>query len=288
MTSRSLHHTVLLIPWVITLVVFWVYPLGYAFVLSLMDYQTLTNTMSWAGLSNYHRVLNSEAFWQALQNTLVFTVGTVPITTALALLLASAVRSRTARFADLLRASFFLPSVTSLVVISLIFTNLYARDGYVNALLALANLPFPEHGWLLTQQTALPAIMAMDVWMSVGYYMVLFLAAMEAVPRDLYEYATLSGASAWQQFWKITLPMIRPTLVFVLVINTIKSFQIFVEVYVMTKGGPLGATTTLVYSVYQHAFEQSDTMGLASALAWIVFLIILGFSLLQLRLLRAR
>jgi multiple sugar transport system permease protein len=173
-------------------------------------------------------------------------------------------------------------------VLSLIFTNLYARDGYVNGLLALAGLPHPENGWLLTQGTALPAIMAMDVWISTGYYMVLFLAAMEAVPRDLYENAELSGASKWQQFRLITLPLIKPTLLFVLVINTIKSFQIFVEVYVMTKGGPLGATTTLVYSVYQQAFEQGDRMGFASALSWVIFAIIMVFSLLQMRLLRVR
>jgi len=279
---------VLLAPWLITVAVFWLYPLGYALVLSFTKYQTLTNAMSWVGLQNYEAVFRSKPFWQALTNTLVFTLGTVPVTTAFALLLATAVRTRTKRFADVLRASYFLPSVTSLVVIALIFTNLYSRDGYVNAICSMVGLPFPEQGWLLSSGTALFAIMAMDVWISTGYYMVLFLAAMEAVPKDLYESAELVGATSWQQFKQITLPLIRPTVLFVVVINTIKSFQVFIEVYVMTKGGPLGATTTLVYSVYHNAFEQSDMMGYASALAWVVFIILLGFSLIQMKVLRAK
>jgi ABC-type sugar transport system permease subunit len=118
--------------------------------------------------------------------------------------------------------------------------------------------------------------------------MVLFLAGMEAIPKDLYEAAELAGASRWQQFWKITLPMLRSTMLFVVVINSIKSFQIFVEVYVMTKGGPLGSTTTLVYEVYHQAFEQSDSMGYASAIAYLIFIILLAVSFVQMRLLRVR
>ena len=288
MNKRNTYLMVLLAPWLITVAVFWLYPLGYALVLSFTKYQTLTNAMSWVGLQNYEAVFRSKPFWQALTNTLVFTLGTVPVTTAFALLLATAVRTRTKRFADVLRASYFLPSVTSLVVIALIFTNLYSRDGYVNAICSMVGLPFPEQGWLLSSGTALFAIMAMDVWISTGYYMVLFLAAMEAVPKDLYESAELVGATSWQQFKQITLPLIRPTVLFFLFMNTLKSFQVFIEVYVMTKGGPLGATTTLVYSVYHNAFEQSDMMGYASALAWVVFIILLGFSLIQMKVLRAK
>jgi multiple sugar transport system permease protein len=275
-------------PWIITLVVFWLYPLVYALVLSFSEYRTLTNEMSFVGLDNYRAVFESETFWRALKNTFVFTVGTVPVTTAFAILLAVLVQRRGPKMSAVLRSSYFLPSVTSLVVIALIFTNLYARDGYVNALCAMMGLPHPENGWLLTEGTALPAIMAMDVWISTGYYMVLFMAGMESIPKDLYESAELNGATKWQQFWKITLPMLRPTLLFVIVINSIKSFQIFVEVYVMTKGGPLGATSTLVYEVYHQAFEQSDMMGYASALAYVIFVILLVMSFLQMRLLKER
>lgn len=275
-------------PWIITLVVFWLYPLVYALVLSFSEYRTLTNEMTFVGVDNYKAVFESDSFWRALKNTFVFTVGTVPVTTAFAILLAVMVQGRGRRLSAVLRSAYFLPSVTSLVVIALIFTNLYARDGYVNALCAMMDIAHPENGWLLTEGTALPAIMAMDVWISTGYYMVLFMAGMESIPKDLYESAELNGATKWQQFWKITLPMLRPTLLFVVVINSIKSFQIFVEVYVMTKGGPLGATSTLVYEVYHQAFEQSDMMGYASALAYVIFVILLVMSFLQMRLLKER
>jgi multiple sugar transport system permease protein len=126
----------------------------------------------------------------------------------------------------------------------------------------------------------------MDVWISTGYYMVLLLSALQTIPHDLYEAAELAGASAWQTFWRITLPMLRPSLVFVVVINTIKSFQVFTEVYVMTKGGPLDATTTMMYLVYINAFEKADAMGYACAVAYTTFAIILSFSMVQMYFLR--
>lgn len=286
MRTNRAYTLTLLAPWLITFVVFWLYPLAYALVLSFSEYRTLSNELTFIGLENYSALLSDPGFWRALWNTVIFTVGTVPVTTACALTLAVAMQRRGPRIGALLRASYFLPSVTSLVVIALIFTNLYARDGYVNAIAAMMGIPHPENGWLLTEATALPAIMAMDVWMSTGYYMVLFLAGMEAISKDMYEAAELAGASRWQQFWKITLPMVRPTLLFVVVINSIKSFQVFVEIYVMTKGGPLGATSTLVYEVYHRAFEQSNQMGYASALAYVIFVILIVVSFLQMRFLK--
>ncbi|MGA0044971.1 MAG: carbohydrate ABC transporter permease [Candidatus Kapaibacteriota bacterium] len=288
MRTNRAYTLTLLAPWLITFVVFWLYPLAYALVLSFSEYRTLSNELTFIGLENYSALLSDPGFWRALWNTVIFTVGTVPVTTACALTLAVAMQRRGPRIGALLRASYFLPSVTSLVVIALIFTNLYARDGYVNAIAAMMGIPHPENGWLLTEATALPAIMAMDVWMSTGYYMVLFLAGMEAISKDMYEAAELAGASRWQQFWKITLPMDRPTLLFVVVINSIKSFQVFVEIYVMTKGGPLGATSTLVYEVYHRAFEQSNQMGYASALAYVIFVILIVVSFLQMRFLKVR
>jgi len=286
MHSNRLYTLALLAPWIITLCVFWIYPLVYALILSFSNYQTLTNTMTLTGFDNYRAVFESTTFWQALRNTVVFTFGTVPVTTAFALALATALNRRSARFGSLLRSAYFLPSVTSLVVIALIFTNLYARDGYVNSLCAMLGLPFPANGWLQDPSTALGAIMAMDVWISTGYYMVLFLAGMQAIPKDLYETAELAGANAWQQFWRITLPMLRSTMLFVVVINTIKSFQIFVEVYVMTGGGPRGATTTLVYLVYHQAFIENNAMGYACAMAYVIFVVLLLISLVQMRVLK--
>jgi multiple sugar transport system permease protein len=126
----------------------------------------------------------------------------------------------------------------------------------------------------------------MDIWISIGYYTVLFLAAMRNVSNDYYEVAELEGTSKWKQFYTVTLPLIKPTLLFALVLNTIKSFQVFTEIYVMTRGGPLGKTTTLVYQVYSNAFESADTMGYACAIAYVLFFIIAIFSVVESRMLR--
>ncbi|MCO5250814.1 MAG: sugar ABC transporter permease [Candidatus Kapabacteria bacterium] len=278
----------LLMPWIIVLAVFWLYPLFYAIYISLTDYKTLTNTATFVGLSNYENLFGDSVFWVALKNTAIFTLGTVPITTAIALILASILNNKLIRFKEFFRASYFLPTVTSLVVISLIFTNLYARDGYINNILSMFGMPFPERGWLLDTSTALLSIMAMDVWISIGYYMILFLAGMQTISEDLYDSAKLNGASPVQQFFYITLPLIKPTLLFVLVINTIKSFQVFIEIFVMTKGGPLDSTTTLVYLVFVNAFEKTDMMGYASAIAFVLFFILLVFSYLQIKFLKVR
>jgi len=283
---KNTNTLILLLPWLITLIVFWLYPLGFAVFMSFTKYQTLTNSFQYIGFENYISIFKDEIFWKALFNTTFFTLGTVPVTTLSALILASILNSKLVKYKEILRASYFLPSVTSLVVISLIFTNLYAKDGYVNTLFILLGFPPSDFGFLQNPSTALLAIMFMDVWISIGYYVVLFLAGMQTIPQDLYDAARLSGASPIQQFFRVTIQMLRPTLLFVIVINTIKSFQIFVEIFVMTKGGPLNSTMTLVYQVYINAFEKTDTMGYASALALLVFLLLIVFSLIQMKLLK--
>lgn len=269
-------------PWLITLALFWAYPLARSFYLSFTRYNTLSNRTTWIGTSNYERMLGDEIFWTALSNTMIFVVGTIPFTTLFALAIA-VLLNRNIAWRDVYRAGYFIPSVTSIVVLSLIFTNLYAQDGYINSLLQLTGLPYPKGGWLQNPSTALGAIMAMDVWIAIGYYVVLFLAALQTIPKDLYEAAELDGASQWDQFKRVTLPGLRPMLLFVIVINTIRSFQVFTEVYVMTKGGPLHSTTTLVYQVFENAFERADMMGYASAVAYVTFLLILAVSLVQFR-----
>ena len=277
----------LLAPWALSFLLFWAYPLVYAFYLSFTKYKTLSNEAVWIGLRNYEKLLNDDVFWQALQNTSIFVIGTIPFTMALALLFA-ALLNRVESFRNFYRSALFLPSVTSLVVIALIFTNLYSFGGYVNLLLKGAGLPFPELGWLQDPELALPAIMVMDIWVSIGYYAVLFLAAMQNVAKDYYEVAELEGTSAWKQFWQITLPLIKPTLLFAVVLNTIKSFQVFTEIYVMTRGGPLNKTTTLVYGVYENAFEKADEMGYACAIAYVLFFIIALFSAAETRFIRGK
>jgi multiple sugar transport system permease protein len=253
-----------------------VFSLGAAFT----DYSPIRpGSTRWIGLDNFGRALTDPAFWGALGNTAFFVLGTIPFTTALALALALAVQPAF-RGRTLFRVGFFVPSVVSIVVLSLVFKGLYSPDGPLNVMLRA--LGFTPPAWLLDPATALPAIMAMDVWSASGYYMVIFLAGLEAIPRDLYDAARLEGASAWVCLTRITLPLLRPTLLFVLVVNTVRSLQIFAEVFVMTRGGPLHKTTTVVYYLYEEAFYRFN-LGYACAVAYLLFLITLVLAQIQLR-----
>lgn len=287
LTYRDKFNTLLLVsPWIVTFSIFWLYPLLFAFWLSFTDYSSLTGTTKFVGLVNYQRVLTDTQFWNAFKNTTIFTLGTVPITTALALFFAYLLDQKFVFLKKLYRTIFFIPSITSIVVISLIFSNLYSASGYINSLLKFFNLPYPKLGFLQNTSTALPAIMIMDIWMSFGYYTMIILAGIQSIPQDYYDAAELLGATHWQKLKIVVLPSILPTLIFVLVLNTIKSFQIFVEIYIMTKGGPLGATQTLVYLIYENAFVKMDMMGYASAMAFIVFILLISFSFIQIKFLR--
>ncbi len=274
----------LLSPWVIAFGLFGLFPFAFSLVASFTDYSPLAASARFVGFDNYARALQDAAFWHALGNTLFFVVGTIPFTTALALALALAVqpafRGRTG-----FRVGFFLPTVVSVVVLSLVFKGLYAPNGMLNGVLAALGLPTPS--WLLDPRTALPAIMAMDVWSASGYYMVIFLAGLEAIPRELYDAARLEGAGRWSCLVHITLPLLRPTLLFVVVVNTIRSLQIFAEVFVMTSGGPLRSTTTVVYYLYEQAFYRFQ-LGYASAIAYLLFAVTLLLAWLQRRALGQR
>ena len=275
----------LLSPWVLAFALFGLYPFVFSLAASFTDYSPIRpGQTKIVGVANYAAALTDPAFWSALGNTLVFVVGTIPFTTALALALALAVQPRF-RGRTLFRVGFFLPSVVSVVVLSLVFKGLYAPSGTLNAMLGRFGLPTPA--WLLEPHTALPAIMAMDVWSASGYYMIIFLAGLESIPRDLYEAARIEGAGRWTCLVRITLPLLRPTLLFVLVVNTVRSLQIFAEVFVMTRGGPLGKTTTVVYYLYEQAFSRFH-LGYASAVAYLLFLISLLLAWAQMKAVGAR
>lgn len=272
-------------PWILTLALFWLYPLLYSLFLSFTDYGILGGQTRFTGLANYLQLFTDPDFWQALKNTSFFVVGTIPFTTILALFVAILVNQKIP-LRGVFRSGFFIPSITSMVVIALVFTNLYAKDGYLTLLANIIGLPVPQNGFLFSTTTALLSIMLMDVWVSFGYYMLLFLAGLQAIPQELYESAEISGANFWQKFRYITLPYLRPMTLLIIVINTIRSFQIFVEIFVMTKGGPLNSTLTVVYQVYEEGFNRFQ-MGYASAIAYVLFFIIMIFALLQMKLLKA-
>lgn len=272
-------------PWSLTFLLFWVFPVAYSLYISFTDYRLLSGDYAWIGLSNYRELLSDPAFVAALKNTFIFVGGTIPFTTILALVMALLV-NRQFRGRALFRSAFFLPSITSLVVVALIFTNLYARGGYLATLANLAGVEVPLHGFLYDSRSALYSIMAMDVWMSVGYYMLIFLAGLKAIPDELYEAAEINGASSVRTFWSITLPLLRPVALFVVVVNSIKSFQVFVEIFVMTKGK--FDTATSVYFIYEEGLTTAFRIGYASAAAYVLFMVIALFSIAQFLLLRKR
>lgn len=283
--ARPLHALLFLSPWLLTFFVFWLYPLAFSFLLSFCDYDVFhAGAFRWTGFDNFVRLFGDARFRQSFGNTLFFVVGTTPVTTLLALALALLVE-RVRSLQNLFRSAFFLPSIISMVVIATIFKSFYAPGGFLNAVMAYAGLQ--KHAWLVETAWAMPAIMAMDVWSSVGYYMVLFLAALKSVPAHLYEAAEVDGAGEWAQFRHITLPQIRGMVLFVVVMNSIRSWQVFPEIFTLTRGGPLGTTDTLVHRVYETAFRYHE-MGYASAMAWVLFVVIMAMSLVQMRILREK
>lgn len=272
-------------PWVVTFLLFWAFPVAYSFYIGFTDYRLLSGDYQWIGWANYIELWHDPAFLAALSNTFIFVLGTIPVTTVLALIMALLV-NRQFRGRALFRSAYFMPSITSMVVVALIFTNLYARGGYVAWLASMVGFDPPAHGFLYDDSTALFAIMAMDVWMSVGYYMLIFLAGLKAIPSELYEAAEIHGAGAWRTFKSVTLPLLRPVALFVIVINSIKSFQVFVEIFIMTQGKFDSATA--VYFIYEEGLTTGFRIGYASAGAYVLFLIIAVFSIFQFMLLKNR
>ena len=274
----------MLSPWLATLLVFWLFPILASFVLSLTDYQLLSGSGSFVGIDNFVQLFRDETFRLALLNTMTFTIGTLPFTIMFAILLAVFV-NRNLPLKTFFQSVYFFPSIVSLVVIALIFSTLYARGGYIQLLCDAIGVSSPQAGFLFSQTTALPAIMAMDIWMSTGYYMLLFVAALQSIPQELYDAASLEGAGWWRHMRAITLPHLRPMLLFVLVLNSIKSFQIFVEIFVMTKGGPLNSTMTIVYFVYEEGLHKFN-IGYGAAAANILFLLIAAIAWIEMKLLQ--
>ena len=402
-----------LAPWIILFAIFSIYPLAFSIIVSLSRYSGLNPHMEFVGLSNYIKAFQDEAFLTALKNTFVFVVGTIPFTTAISLFMAILINDKLLPMREFFQAGFFLPSVISMVVISLIWLYLYSADGPFNIFFAkwepqfkasahfmqnhglvlwlilyvitfllmhlldsilfqdidtkknrvaiyvmavplwyaakiflsffkisswwlvpflvliltiihlVLNISFKEKlpvkaeiwlpignillfelllifanwinevilkwhniSFLARPETALPSIMVMDVWSAIGYYTLLFIAGLRSIPEDVYEAARIDGANRWQMTFKITLPLLKPTLFFIIAINTIRSFQIFTEIFTMTQGGPRNSTITIVYYLYDVGFRRFE-MGYASAIAYILFGITMAVTLIQKRFLRS-
>ena len=273
----------LLAPALVAIAIFFAVPVVAGLVLSFTDFDIyaiadLGNTR-FVGFANYAGLIADPLFWTALRNTLVLVGLGLPATLLVALAGALLVHSRLARFRGLYRTIFFAPVVTTLVAVAVVFRYLYhPRYGLLDHMLAAIGLPAID--WLGDPRWALPAIALLSVWRNFGYALVILVAGLGAIPVSLYEAARLDGASAWQQFRHVTLPGLRPTLVFVSVLTTVGLFQSFAEPYVMTRGGPLNSTTTIALLMYQQGFRWWS-MGRAAAIAFILFGLVLALSLVQ-------
>lgn len=236
----------------------------------------------WVGLDNFNEVLHDSLFWQVLWNTVYYTLGVVPLSTALGLLVALGL-NRKLPGRVVLRAAYFAPFITTLTAAALLWQWIFdPQRGLIDSVLYIVGVSDPP-GWLNSTRWAMPALIIFGVWRQLGFSMVLFLAALQGVPRTLLEAATVDGANVWQRFRHVTLPMISPTTFFVVIITTIGSFQLFDQAYILTNGrfSPDNATNTLVGYLYQKAFVDLN-MGVASATAWVLFVIIFAVTIFQL------
>lgn len=269
-------------PLILGLIIFTYGPVLAAFGLSFTkgDY---ISTPKWIGLDNYTALMDDKLFWQSLRNTLYYVVGVVPAGMILSLLLALAMNQKL-RGIVFFRTIFFLPTISSSVAISLMWLWIYNPEfGVMNFLLEQVGIKGPA--WLSSPDWAMPAVIIMAVWRGLGYNMLIYLAGLQGIPEVYYEAAAIDGAGALDKFWHITVPLLSPTTFMLLILGLIGAFQVFEYTYVMTGGGPVYATLTLVLHVYNNAFRNFQ-MGYASALAYVLFFILLALTVIQFRLQR--
>jgi multiple sugar transport system permease protein len=274
-----------LAPGLVVFSVFTVFALCFAFYLTFHEWNIISPDKPFVGLENYNKLLDDQDFRQAVFNTAYFTVGSVPfsmlIGLGLALLLNEPLRGR-----GILRTMYFLPVVTPLVVTAIVWKWLYNGDfGLFNYYLLKTHLIHDPLLWLSDKNLAMPAVILMSIWTGVGFNMVVYLAGLQSIPEELYEAAKIDGAGAFNRFRYVTLPMLAPTTLFLMVIGIIFSFQVFTQIFIMTNGGPVDRTTTVVYYIYTTAFRFFE-MGYASTVAWALFALLFVFTLIQLRLYR--
>jgi len=269
----------MVLPYLLHIAVFLGYPLAFAFVLIFHRWNIYT-PMKWVGLGNIKLLLTDPLIWRALFNTLYFLLIHIPLQLILALGLAQLLNQKI-RGRAFFRASYFMPVVVSGVVVTILWQQMYASEtGLINLLLQSFDLP--KIGWLTDRRFAMPAIAIMATWKNVGLYVVLFLVGLQAIPTDLYEAAELDGASGWQKFRLITVPMLNPTIMLVLVLSTIGGFSLFIEPYVMTGGGPANSTLSGILYLYKQAFFFSK-MGYATTIGFFWAMIIFAVVLVQRR-----
>jgi multiple sugar transport system permease protein len=259
-------------------VTFILIPIALAFALAFTNAKLVSpQGPQFVGIDNFTRLAHDPVFWKSLRNTVLFAVFVVPIQAGLALALALLINVKV-KGVNFFRTVYFLPVVTSMVVISMLWLFMYRQDGLINQLLAQIGFSGPD--WLGNPTTALASILFMSVWQGVGFHMVIWLSGLQTISQDMYEASSIDGASNWQQFRFITWPALRQTRTFILVTITISAFSLFTQVQVMTQGGPLDSTSTLVFMAVRAGYQQQQT-GYASAISLIFFVLVLAVSLVQ-------
>lgn len=276
-------------PFMILYVLFLAFPILASFVLSFTSFglKDLANPIgaTFVGVDNYLALLSDEKFWKSLFNTFYFVVIGVPATLAIGLVIATALNRGISRFRTAFRVGYYLPVITSIVAIAVVWRFLLNPDvGLINMLLGGLGITGPA--WLADPVFAMPSIIAMAVWRNLGFAMIVFLAGLQAIPSSLYEAAAIDGAGSRQSFRYITIPMLRPTILFMTVITTIGYLQLFEEPFVMTGGGPLDSTLSVTMYMYQQGFTFFH-QGYASAIAYVLFIIVAFVAFLQFKFLRS-
>lgn len=272
-TREALVAAIMLLPSLVFLAAFTYWPILRSLYFSFHDVMLGSSKIIYLGWENYERLFQDELFWKSFRNTAFYTLITIPLALICALLLAVALDSKIRGMA-IYRSAFFYPVMIPSVAAGMVWVFLYAPGyGPINGMMDFLGLPKLE--WLYSSDWAMPAIIVMSIWKYSGYFMLILLAALQLVPRDLYEAAKLDGVSAWHQLIHITIPLISPTIYFVIVIGILHSYQIFDYVFVMTLGGPADATNVLTFYIYQNAFQYQD-IGFASTVANMLLLFIGG------------
>jgi multiple sugar transport system permease protein len=270
-----------LLPAMIPFVLFILWPMVEGLRLSFYDAQLVSR--KWVGLDNFVALARDHAFRKAVLNTIYFVLGVVPATVAISLFLAVVVSPLKSVTQSFFRMAFYLPVVAAGVVLSMVWLYIYNPTyGLLNYLLGVVGLP--RVAWLGTTETALPSLAVVVASWTIGQPLIIFLAGLAGIPQDLYDAASIDGAGAWHKFWRVTLPLLMPTMLFVLVTQTINVFQVFVVVLLMTRGGPFNATQTIVYRIWETAFSFFQ-FGYASAMGVVLILLVSIVAVIQFKLL---
>lgn len=277
---RLLAAFLFVVPALLNFLIFRYIPIYDAFVASLYRYSLLGGFGNFVGAENYIRMLTDPVFWRAMQATVLFVLYKVPLQIVLSLALALYLDRQTLGN-SIVRSAILTPMVVSVIIVSIIWAMMYqSQQGLIQSFLVAIGLP--KTAFLSDTRRALPAISAMMIWKDIGFSFIILLAGLKGIPHMYYEAAIVDGANRWQLFWNVTIPLLKPILMFVVVTQTVFSFQVFVPVYQMTQGGPLDSTKVIVYYIYQQGFRFQD-MGYASAMSIVTLALLLIISWFQMR-----